>query len=73
MITCMNQGVHGPTFSKLTADALADGKVNFLIRGCDSSSVSVILDKKNVAILGKKLLDWAGEKPECVQAVTGIL
>ena len=73
MIECKNQGAYGREFSSLTVGKCGD-EASFVIhpsRG--ASSVSVILNKKNVSILAKKLLEWAGEKPECDIAVHGSL
>ena len=72
MITCINQGPNGPSFSKLTATAYGS-EVNFFIEGRNDKSVSVVLDRKNVVLLAKKLLDWSGEPPEPAPAVTGTL
>lgn len=73
MITCINQGPNGPSFSQLIATAHGCNVTFYVTSGRSESSDSVILDKKNVAILAKKLLAWSGENPEPAPVVTGDL
>ncbi len=73
MITCTNQGPNGPNFSSLVVNLFTGDKVAFQVESKGLLSDSVILDKKNVAILARKLLAYCGETFDAPLVVTGTL